>query len=154
MSKINFIILSFLIIAYSQAHAMSQIDAHAQTSVLTQVMGSFNLANDIKNNFLNLKEFDQTISEDEKLSKITDLLRSYQIAHEIFIYSKFSCNPINLSSEYLDEYCFCNTSLQEKFQAKADSLLGGNVLDLHKRFEYMRSVEYKTLLIPYRLVTG
>ena len=158
MNKINKVILSFLTIAYSESHAMTvfsskELDAKQKDAVI-QVMGSFKLANNIKNSFLRLKDFNEGMSEAAKILKITAVLTSYQDAHARFIRSRYLCNPENLSPKYLREYCFCDFSTQDKFQAKADALLGGYVLDLHQWFEEMRSVEYETLLIPYRLING
>ena len=164
MNKINIVILVFLTIAYAETNAMGKFGQKEsgarrpspleQVDLSVKVMGSFELANEIKNSFLELKDFDKNMREDEKISIITAQLKYYQVVHELFIHNKFLCNPKNLSSKYLLEYCFCNTSMQDKFQAKTDSLLGGYVLDLHQWFEEMRSTEYQVLLIPYRLING
>lgn len=160
MNKTTIVILSFLTIAYAQVHAMDNIgrkrstEEHMQADACIKVMGSFKLANNIKKSFLRLKDFDKRMNEDEKISKITDLLSSYQVAHERFVHNKFLCKPENLLPKYLKEYHFCDMQTQDNFQAKANSLLGEYVLELHQWFEEMRSTEYQALLIPYRLITG
>lgn len=156
MNKLNIVILSFLTIAYSQIHGMDglEVSRPTQTDLYVKVMDSFKLVNNIKNRFLRLKDFAINTNEDAKISQITDLLNSYQKAHESFIHSRFSCNPENLLPKYLQKYCFCNPSIQDQFQAKADYLLGGYVLDLHQWFEEMRSAECQALLVPHRLITG
>ena len=158
MNKINIVILSFLTIVYSESHAMTgfgpkELTAKQRNTVM-QVVDSFKQANKIKNRFLRLKDFDESMSENDKISQIIDLLKSYQKAHQDFVYAKHSCNPQFLPFKYLHEYCFCDFPTQDKFQAKADSLLEGYVLDLHQWLEEMRSVEYEALLIPYRLING
>ena len=99
MNKTTIVILSFLTIAYAQVHAMDNLrrkestEEHMQADACVKVMGSFKQANNIKKSFLRLKDFDKRMNEDEKISKITDLLSSYQVAHERFIHNKFLCKP-------------------------------------------------------------
>ncbi|MFH1254390.1 MAG: hypothetical protein V1646_03090 [bacterium] len=158
MNKINILILSFLTISYFQTNAMTIFSSKElsaeQKDTVRRVVDSFKQANKIKNIFLRLKNFDVSMCENDKISQITDLLRSYQEAHQAFVYAKHSCNPQILSFKYLHEYCFCDFLTQDKFQAKTDALLGGYVLDLHQWLEEMRSMEYESLLIPYRLING
>ncbi len=159
MNKINIVILCFLTFSYFQTNAMTKLGGTGQISeqiagISMQVANSFKQTNRIKNRLLRLKDFDAGMSEDAKISKITDLLSSYQEAHRQFIHHRLRCNPEYLLPKYLKEYCFCDLWIQDKFQAKADALLGGYVLDLNQWFEEMRSVEYEALLIPYRLING
>jgi hypothetical protein len=153
MNKINGLVLSFLAITYSQVSTMGTINIRSQAEAVINVMTTFQMADNIKKRFLGLEDYARDMKVD-KVSEITALLESYQRAHVAFIRSRVLCNPEDLAPKYLKEYYFCDFPTQDIFQAKADALLGGYILDVHQYFEEMRSAEYEALLIPYRLING